>query len=44
MKVGPVGSFYVDVDGKVVAEKHMTGFPTEDEIVSAVGKALGKGR
>ena len=44
MKVGPVGSFLVDVDGKVVAEKHVAGFPTEDEIVSAVAKALGKRR
>jgi selenoprotein W-related protein len=44
MKVGPTGSFFVDVDGKVVAEKRFDGFPTEDEIVSAVGRALGKGR
>jgi selenoprotein W-related protein len=42
MKVGPTGSFIVDVDGKVVAEKRMEGFPTEEEIVFAVGKALGK--
>jgi selenoprotein W-related protein len=44
MKVGPTGSFFVDVDGRVVAEKRMNGFPTEEEIVSAVGKALGKHR
>ena len=44
IKVGPTGSFFVDVDGRVVAEKRMNGFPTEEEIVSAVGKALGKDR
>ena len=44
IKVGPTGSFIVDVDGKVVAEKRLDGFPTEEEIVSAVGKALGKER
>ena len=38
MKVGPTGSFYVD--GRVVIEKRMLGFPDEDEIVAAVGKAL----
>jgi len=42
LKVGPTGSFFVDVDGRVVIEKKMLGFPDEDEIVSAVGKALGK--
>ena len=41
MKVGPTGSFFVDVDGRVVIEKRMLGFPDEDEIVAAVGKALG---
>ena len=40
--MGPTGSFFVDVDGKVVIEKGMLGFPEEGEIVSAVGKALGK--
>jgi len=40
MKVGPTGSFFVDVDGRVVIEKRMVGFPDEDEIVAAVGKAL----
>ena len=40
MKVGPTGSFFVDVDGRVVIEKRMMGFPDEDEIVAAVGKAL----
>ena len=42
LKVGPTGSFFVDVDGRVVIEKKTLGFPDEDEIVSAVGKALGK--
>ena len=42
LKVGPTGSFFVDVDGKVVIEKQMLGFPDEEEIVAAVGKALGK--
>jgi len=30
------------VDGRVVVEKRALGFPDEDEIVGAVGKALGK--
>jgi hypothetical protein len=30
------------VDGKVVIEKGMLGFPDEEKIVAAVGKALGK--
>jgi selenoprotein W-related protein len=42
LKVGPSGSFFVDVDGKVVVEKAALGFPEEDEIVVAVGRALGK--
>jgi hypothetical protein len=42
LKVGPSGSFFVDVDGKVVVEKRALGFPDEDEIVVAVGRALGK--
>ncbi len=42
LKVGPSGSFFVDVDGKVVVEKRALGFPEEDEIVIAVGKALGR--
>ena len=28
------------MDGKVVAKKGMSGFPTEDEVVGAVRKAL----
>jgi len=42
LQVGPQGSFAVSVDGKIVAEKGMLGFPGEDEIVQAVGKALGR--
>ena len=42
LQVGPSGSFVVSVDGKVVAEKRMLGFPSEEEIVEAVGKALGR--
>ena len=36
LKVGPSGSFQVLVEGQVVAEKRMTGFPSESEIVEAV--------
>jgi hypothetical protein len=42
IKVGASGQFTVDVDGKVVAEKKIFGFPSEQEIVSAVGAAMGK--
>jgi hypothetical protein len=42
LAVGTPGSFQVWVDGKVVAEKHVMGFPTEEEIVDAVGAALGR--
>ena len=38
LKVGPSGSFQVVVDGTVVAEKRMIGFPSESEIVTAVRK------
>lgn len=41
LKVGPSGSFTVDVDGQVVAEKRMFGFPSEEEIAAAVAKAIG---
>ena len=40
MKVGPNGAFIVQVDGVVVAEKSHLGFPTEEQIVDAVAKAL----
>lgn len=39
LKVGPSGSFIVELDGKVVAEKRTLSFPTEDEIVAAVRAA-----
>jgi hypothetical protein len=32
----------VTVEGKVVAEKTALGFPSEDEVVNAVRKALGR--
>jgi hypothetical protein len=40
LKVGAPGSFIVTVEGKVVAEKTAVGFPSEDEVVAAVRKAL----
>jgi hypothetical protein len=42
LKVGASGQFAVDVDGQVVAEKKLFGFPSEHEIVAAVGAAIGK--
>ncbi|TMA23464.1 MAG: hypothetical protein E6J62_09905 [Deltaproteobacteria bacterium] len=42
LAVGSPGSFQVWVDGKVVVEKHLMGFPTEEEIVDAVGAAMGR--
>jgi selenoprotein W-related protein len=39
--VGPAGSFEVAVDGKVVAERHTSGFPSEDEIIDAVKTSQG---
>ena len=42
IKVGASGQFTVDVDGQVVAEKKIYGFPSEQEIVSAVQTAIGK--
>lgn len=40
--IGGSGVFTVAVDGKVVARRNFTGFPTEEEIVDAVAKALGR--
>ena len=37
---GSGGIFEVAVDGKVVARKGLTGFPSEQEVVQAVGAAL----
>ena len=40
--VGSNGIFTIAVDEKVVAERSGWGFPSEDQIVDAVAKALGK--
>jgi hypothetical protein len=40
LRVGPTGSFIVQVDGDTVAQKNALGFPTEDEIVKAVRAKL----
>ena len=40
--MGAPGSFIVLVDGEPVAEKRSMEFPTEDEIVAAVRKKLGR--
>ena len=37
---GSGGIFEVAVDGKVVAKKGPTGFPSEQDVVKAVGTAL----
>ncbi len=42
LEPGPSGKYLVDVDGQVVAEKTFHGFPTEEEVVAAVAKALGR--
>jgi selenoprotein W-related protein len=41
LKVGPSGSFIVDVDGTPVVKKESVAFPTEQEIVAAVSKVVG---
>jgi selenoprotein W-related protein len=41
LRVGPTGSFIVQVGGDTVAQKNALGFPTEDEIVKAVRAKLG---
>jgi selenoprotein W-related protein len=38
---GSSGIFEVAVDGKVVASKGRDGFPTEQEVVDAVSRAVG---
>jgi hypothetical protein len=40
--VGAPGSFIVTVAGKIVAEKTPAGFPTEDQVVDAVRKAMNR--
>ena len=42
LEVGAPGSFIVLVDGEPVAEKKALGFPTEDEILAAVRKKMGR--
>jgi selenoprotein W-related protein len=37
---GSGGIFEVAVNGKVVSQKGLTGFPTEQDVVKAVGAAL----
>ncbi len=39
---GPSGTFEVKVDDEVVAARKFWGFPTEQEIVVAVSKAIGR--
>lgn len=39
--IGHNGIFEVAVDDQVVAKRNFAGFPSEQEIVSAVQKALG---
>ena len=40
LKVGPSGSFIIDVNGRTVLKKDSLGFPTEKDVVDAVSKAL----
>lgn len=42
LKVGPSGSFEISVDGQSVVKKESLGFPTEQQVVDAVAKALGR--
>ena len=42
LEVGAPGSFVVLVDGETVAEKQWLGFPSEEEILAAVKKKMGK--
>lgn len=39
---GGGGIFEVKVDGEVVAKKTFAGFPTEEEVVLGVARALGR--
>ena len=41
LKVGPSGSFIVEVDGQPVVKKESLDFPTEEQILDAVSKVLG---
>ena len=42
LEVGAPGAFEVLVDGKVVAGRRFWTFPSEEQIVAAVARALGK--
>ena len=42
LKVGPSGSFEIAVDGKTVLKKETMAFPTEQQVVEAVAKELGR--
>lgn len=42
LQTGHSGIFEVAVDGKVVAGRSASGFPTEQEVVDAVKQALGR--
>ena len=41
LKKGPSGSFEIAVNGRVVIRKDSQAFPTEQEVVDAVAKAVG---
>ena len=41
LKVGPSGSYIIDVEGQTVLKKETLAFPTDQEVVAAVAKALG---
>jgi selenoprotein W-related protein len=42
LQVGSSGQFEVFVDGRSVIKKSLLGFPSEQEVVDAVAKALGR--
>ncbi|CAM4026386.1 hypothetical protein G4177_18085 [Corallococcus sp. ZKHCc1 1396] len=41
LKKGPSGSFEIAVNGRVVIRKTGLAFPTEQEVVDAVARAVG---
>lgn len=40
--MGPSGSFEIAVDGRTVLKKETMAFPTEQQVVEAVAKELGR--
>lgn len=42
LQVGAKGQYEVFVDGKSVIKKSMMSFPSEEEVVDAVSRALGR--